>query len=323
MIMEYRPLADTGLKISEISLGCWPIAGLTSPGTSEADSIATVLACFDLGINHLDTAYMYGRSGESERLIAKALGGRRHEMVIATKCGLHWTPDSHQTHDARPATLRRECEESLQRLETDRVDLLYLHAPDKTVPVAESAGELKRLLDAGKTRAVGASNLSLSQLNEFAAECPLAAFQPPYNMLMRGIEADVLPWCRDRGVAVLVYWPLMKGLLAGKITRDQVFGPNDSRSKYPMFLGEERRKNHDLIDRLQAIAQSAGRSVAELVINWTTHQPGITSALCGAKRPDQIIECAGGSGWRLSSEQLVQIDQALADRGPADVRPPV
>ena len=160
--MNYRPLANTGLQVSEVALGCWPIAGMTSPGTSDADSIATIQACFDLGINHLDTAYMYGRSGESERLIARALGRRRDEMVIATKCGLHWSPEGQQAHDARPATLRRQCEESLRRLETDRVELLYLHAPDQNVPVAESAGELRRLLDEGKTRAVGASNLSVA-----------------------------------------------------------------------------------------------------------------------------------------------------------------
>ncbi len=191
------------------------------------------------------------------------------------------------------------------------------------MPVAESAGELKRLLDEGKTRAVGASNVTLAQLEQFAAECPLAAFQPPYNMLMRQIEADALPWCCQRGVAVLVYWPLMKGLLAGKISRDYVFGRDDSRHKYPMFLGEERQKNHDLVDRLQEIARAAGRSVAELVINWTIHQAGITAALCGAKRVDQIRECAGGSGWQLTAEQLAAIDEALADRGPADVRLPV
>ena len=318
--MHYRPLANTGIQISEIAMGCWPIDGMTSPGTSDAESIATIQACFDLGINHLDTAYMYGRAGESERLIARALGQRRNEMVIATKCGLHWSADGKQTHDARPATLRRQCEESLRRLETDRVELLYLHASDKNVPVGESAGELKRLLEEGKTRAVGASNLTLAQLEEFSAECPLAAFQPPYNMLVRQIEADTLPWCRERGVAVLVYWPLMKGLLAGKIGRDYVFGPDDSRHKYPMFLGEERRKNHDLVDRLQAIAQAAGHAVSELVINWTIHRPGITAALCGAKRPDQIRQCAGGSGWQLTVEQLAQIERAIVERGPADVR---
>lgn len=321
--MLYRPLSNTGIQVSEIALGCWPIAGLTSPDTNDADSIATIQECFALGINHLDTAYMYGRDGESERLIARALGPRRDEMVIATKCGLHWTATSHQTHDARPATLRRECEESLRRLNTDRVELLYLHAPDKDVPVAESAGELRRLLEEGKTRAVGASNLSVAQLEEFAAECPIAAFQPPYNMLMRQIEADTLPWCREHNVAVLIYWPLMKGLLAGKITRDHVFAGKDSRQKYPMFQGEERRKNHDLVDRLAAIAGKSGHTVAELVLNWTIHQPGITSAVCGAKRPSQIRDNAGGSGWQLSADELAEIDAALAARGLPDVRTPI
>ncbi len=244
-------------------------------------------------------------------------------MVIATKGGIHWTPEGVQVLDARPATLRRECEESLRRLATDHVELYYLHAPDPNVPVAESAGELKRLLAEGKMLAVGASNVTLAQLVEFAAVCPLAAFQPPYNMLLRQIEADTLPWCRRQGVAVMAYWPLMKGLLAGRIARDQVFGPDDSRRKYPMFLGEERRKNHDLVDRLQAIARRSGHSVADLVIRWTVEQPGITSALCGAKRPDQIRQNAGGSGWQLDAEQLAEIDQALAERGTSAMKSPV
>jgi aryl-alcohol dehydrogenase-like predicted oxidoreductase len=321
--MLYRPLAKTGLQVSEVALGCWPIAGMTSPGVNDADSLATIQACFDLGINHLDTAYAYGAQGESERLIARALGSRRKEMVIATKGGLHWSPEGRQVCDARPATLRRECEESLRRLATDRVELYYLHAPDKSVPVAESAGELRRLLDEGKVLAVGVSNVTLAQLEEFAAVCPLAAFQPPYNMLLRQIEADTLPWCRRHGVAVMVYWPLMKGLLAGRIARDRVFGPDDSRRKYPMFQGEERRKNHDLVGRLQEIAQRCGHTVADLVVRWTVQQPGITSALCGAKRPDQIRENAGGSGWQLDERQLAEIDQALAERGASALRLPV
>jgi len=225
-------------------------------------------------------------------------------MVIATKCGQYWPPSGKQLNDGRPATLRRQCEESLVRLGTDRVELLYLHAPDRKVPVAESAGELKRLCEEGKTLAVGASNLSLAELKQFAAECPLAAFQPPYNMLVRRIEADTLPWCREHGVAVLIYWPLMKGLLAGKIARDQVFGLDDSRRKYPMFQGAERQKNLDMVDRLKQVAAAAGHSVAELAINWTIHQPGVTAALCGAKRPEQIRESAGAAGWRLTPEQV-------------------
>ncbi len=313
--MERRPLGDTGLEVSPIALGCWPIAGITSIDVTEANSLATIARCFELGINFLDTAYCYGREGESERLICRALGSRRDEMVIATKGGIHWGPDGKQAKDGRPETLRRQCEESLRRLGTDRVELLYLHAPDPNVPVAESAGALKELLDEGKTRSVGLSNASLEQLEQFAAVCPLAAFQPHYNMLQREIEVDTLPWCVAHDVSVMVYWPLMKGLLAGKLPRDHVFAPGDGRAKYPMFQGQEWQKKQDLIDELREIATEAGRTVAQLVINWTIHQPGISVALCGAKRPDQIEENAGAVGWRLSDAQLARVTAAIARRG--------
>jgi aryl-alcohol dehydrogenase-like predicted oxidoreductase len=318
--MQYRPLADTGIEISEVALGCWPIAGLTSPGVNEQDSLATIAACFELGVNHLDTAYMYGREGESERLIARALGARRDQMMIATKGGLHWDKKSERfEHDARPATLRRECEESLQRLGTDRVELYYLHAADRNVPVAESAGELRRLIDEGKTRAVGASNLDVTQLDQFIAECPLAAFQPPYNMLKRDIERDTLPWCQERGVAVLVYWPLMKGLLGGKLRADQDF-TGDSRAKYPLFQGDEYRKNLELVERMRTIAARGGHTVAQLAVRWILDRPGITSAICGAKRPDQIRDTAAASDWQLDQADRDALERALADRGIAASR---
>ena len=325
--MEYRQLGGSGIEISAVTLGCWPLAGMTSPGATDELGIATIDACFELGVNHLDTAYMYGAKGESERLIARALNcgqkdSRRDRMVIASKGGLHWEGDE-RLPDGRPETLRRECEESLARLATDRVELYYLHAPDPKVPVAESAGELKRLLDEGKARAIGVSNVDVAQLESFSTECPLSAYQPPYNMLQREIESDTLPWCRKHNVAVLVYWPLLKGLLAGRMTRDTVFPAGDSRQKYRMFHGEEWQKNLDLMDDLRRIAQSAGHTVAELVINWTITQPGITSALCGAKRPDQIRETAGAAGWKLSGEQLAQIDAALIKRGKPDVEAPI
>jgi aryl-alcohol dehydrogenase-like predicted oxidoreductase len=317
--MKYHPLPHTPLKISEIAFGAWPIAGLTTPGIVEQESLATILACFEAGINHLDTAYMYGSNGQSEKLIAKALGNRRGEMVIATKGGLHWGPDKEMVYDARPETLRRECEESLRRLATDRVELYYLHAPDPAMPVAESAGEIKRLIDEGKTLSAGASNMTVAQLEEFVRECPLAAYQPPYNMLQRQIEADTLPWCREHGVAVLVYWPLLKGLLAGKLRRDQTF-ENDSRRKYPQYQGKEWDKNLALVESLRAIAEEASHTVAELVLRWTLQQPGITCTLCGARRPDQVRENAGGSGWELTAAQLARIDQLLHDRGTPAVR---
>lgn len=313
--MELRPLGNTSLRVSPVALGCWPIAGMTSSGANDADSLATIRACFDLGVNFLDTAYCYGASGQSERLIARAIAGRREEVVIASKGGIHWSPELAQRRDGRPETLRRECDESLRRLQTDHIDLYYLHAPDPSIPIAESAAALRALLEAGKVRSVGVSNVSLAQLEAFAAECPLAAFQPPYNLLMRDIERDTLAWCRRRNVAVLAYWPLMKGLLTGKFARDHQFAAGDGRLKYPMFQGEEWRKNQDFVDELRAIAADAGRTVSQVAVNWTIHQPGITGALCGAKRPDQIRDSAGAMGWRLTSEQLARIDAALARRG--------
>jgi len=318
--MEYRPLADTGLQVSVVSLGCWPIAGMTSLDVNEADSLATLHAAIDCGINSFDTAYCYGRDGESERLIARALAGRRQQAVIATKAGIHWGPDGKQCKDARPQTLQAHCEISLRRLNTDHIDLFYLHAPDPNVPVSESAGAIADLVRQGKVRAAGASNCTVAQLEEFAAACPLSAVQPCYNMLQREIEADLLPWCRQRGVAVLPYWPLLKGLLAGKLQRDHVFLPGDGRAKYPMFQGEEWQRNQDLIDELRQIAAAADKTVSQLVLRWTLTQPGITSVLCGAKRAAQVRENAGAAGWELAPAHIEAVEAALQRRGRPSTR---
>lgn len=322
-MMELRPLGTTDIRVTPVALGCWPIAGMTSLGVNDADSVKTLHAAAANGVNFLDTAFCYGVDGESERLIATALGDRRDEFVIATKGGVHWHPSGEREVDGRPATLLAECERSLRRLRTDRVELLYLHAPDPHVPVAESAGALRRLMDAGKTRSVGASNLNVAQLAEFSAECPLTAVQPPFNMLQRQIENDVIPWCRQRDVSVIVYWPLMKGLLAGKLPRDHKFAAGDGRAKYPMFQGDEWQRNQDLLDELRHIAAVIHKTLAQLVINWTIYHPGITAALCGAKRDYQIEETTEAMTWQLSDEARLQIEDALSRRGVPVVRSPI
>ena len=296
------------------------MAGVTTLDANDADSIATLRACAELRINFIDTSYVYGPNGESEQLIRRALGNNRDQFVLATKCGIHYDRNGSQVNDARPETIARECDESLRRLGTDRVELYYLHSPDPQVSIAESAGAIQRLVDTGKARFAGASNCRLEQLQEFHAQCPLTAVQLPYNMLQRGIEQKTLPWCREQGIGVVVYWALMKGLLAGKIRRESDLAENDSRRQYPMYQSEELEKNLALIEKLRQIANDSGRTVAEVVINWTMHQPIITSVLCGAKRRWQLEESAAAMSWQLSESLLTQIEAALAARGDAVVK---
>lgn len=314
--MTRRRIGQTNLWVSPVAMGCWPIAGITSIGVTEENSLATIRAALDAGINFFDTAYCYGYDGESEKLIGRVLRPHRDEVVIATKCGIGWTPDQKQWKNARPETIRRQCDESLQRLGMDVIDLYYLHAPDPNVPVAESAGALKELLDAGKVRAVGVSNFhQISQYETFHAVCPISADQPHFNMLQREIEAERLPWCQSHHVSVMVYWPLMKGFLAGKLSRDHVWSPKDGRQKYPVFVGDQWDKTHDFLDRLRPIAARHHCPLAELVTAWTIQRPGITAALCGAKRPDQIQESAQAMNRCLTATDLSEIDQAIRERG--------
>lgn len=317
---ELRELGRTGIRVSPVAMGCWPIAGMTSLDVNEQDSLSTLHAAFEHGINFFDTAYAYGADGLSERLIARAFEQKRGEIVIATKCGIHWRSPTMRVQDARPDTLRREFEESLRRLNTDRVELLYLHAHDDKTPIVDIAGQMARFVDQGKARAIGASNLTVEQLQEFHDVCPLSAVQPPYNMLQRDIERDILTWCREQSVACVVYWPLMKGLLAGRLPRDFQFQPGDGRAKYPMFQGEEWQRNQDFLDELRTIAAELEKTVAQVVVNWTVQQPGITAALCGAKRAYQIEETAGAMGWSLPVEALARIESALAARGAPQTR---
>lgn len=312
--MTRRQLGPSTISVSTVAMGCWPIAGVTSLDVTPDHSLRTIEAALDSGINFFDTAYAYGCEGESERLIGAVITGQRDQVVIATKGGLHRDGRA-QKHDARRETLLRQCEESLLRLGTDYIDLFYLHAPDPHVPVTESAGAILELIHQGKVRAAGASNLSTAQLDEFNSICPLTAVQPHYNMLQRDIEADILPWCRERSVAVCVYWPLMKGFLAGRLTRDHHFPEEDGRRKYPMFQGLEWQKNHDFLDEIRSIASEIGVELSQLVIAWTIRQSGITTALCGAKRDWQIRETAAAMSVRLSDETLTRIQTAILRRG--------
>ena len=320
--MPLRSLGQTSLRITPLGMGCWPITGITSIDVNEADSLATIQTAFDSGINFFDTAYCYGFEGESERLIARVLSPHRKEIVLASKGGIHWV-NGQQARCGRPEILRRECAETLRRLHTDRIDLYYLHAPDPNVPVAESAGAIGELIAQGKVLSAGLSNASVEQLDEFHRVCPLTAYQPHFNMLQREIEDSQLPWCVEHSVSVVVYWPLMKGLLAGHLPRNYVFDPKDGRRKYPMFSGDEWQKNQDFLDVLRTVSADLGRPVSQIVLNWTMQRSGITAVLCGAKRPHQIQQNAEAMNWSLTTEQVARIDKAIAARGPIVSKPAV
>lgn len=324
-----RSLGSSSILVGPLGLGCWPLAGMTRDGVSREAAVATVKAAIDCGITHLDTAYCYGEHGESELAIREGVAGRRDAVVLAGKCGIHWEPDPsknpprRQVVDGRPERIRAEVDESLARLGTDRLDLLYLHAPDLAVPIEDSAGELRRLLEAGKARAIGLSNASAENLARFAAACPLAACQMQFNMLQREIEAEVLPWCIAHGVAMVVYWPLMKGLLAGRMRRGQAFPTSDSRHKYPIFNGAEFDRNLDFVDALRPVAARLGCALPDLVLAWTAEQTGITSVLFGATSAEQVRENAAALRCALDDEARTAIHAAIRARGAVAGRQPV
>jgi len=259
--------------------------------TDEA-AVAVIDAALEAGVNHLDTAHAYGREGESERRVGRATGGRRDQIVLATKVGVYWDEAGTLQRTGRPDLLRRHFDESLRRLGVDHVDLLYFHAPADDAPLAESAGLFRQVLAEGKTRAVGVSNLSVEQMETFAAECPFVACQVRYNRLQREIEADILPWCRAHQVSVVAYEPLALGLLTGKFQPGHVFAEDDWRRRSPLFTGDAWLKNLDEVERSRPMAQAQGCSMAQWAIGWVISQPGVVSALCGAKRPEQIRENA-------------------------------
>lgn len=287
-----RQLGRSDLWVSPLALGCWPLAGVTSGALSDEAAVAVIEAALHAGVNHLDTAYAYGRNGESERRIAQAIRQRREQVVLATKVGVYWDADGAIQRTGNPRLLRQHFEESLRRLEVPWVDLLYFHAPADDAPLAESAGFFREVLAEGKTRAVGVSNLSVAQLQAFAGECPIAACQVRYNRLQREIEADILPWCRSHGVSLVAYEPLALGLLTGKFARDHVFPPSDWRCRSPLVAGDAWAQSLDEVERLRPLAAARGCSLAQWAVGWTITRPGVTVALCGAKRPEQIQETA-------------------------------
>ena len=311
--MEYRMLGTSGIEVSVIGMGCWPMAGVGWTGIDDDQSLAALKTAIDQGITLIDTAYMYGQNGESERLVAKAIAECREQIVLATKCGLHWEGDL-MIRDSSRSQILKEFEESLRRLNTDYVDLYQVHAFDEKTPIQETAETLAELLSEGKIRAIGVSNYDSDQMKEFARYAPLHSNQPPYNILMREIELDLLPHCQAENVGVVTYWPLYRGLLTGKYGRGHKFPDGDSRIDNPHFNGSSLDATLEMLEQIRPIAEACNKSVAQTVINWTANQPGITAALCGATRPEHVAQNVEAVGWHLSEAQMQSIAGAAKAR---------
>ena len=303
-----------GVKVSRIGLGTWAIGGLEWGNVPDEAAIATILSAVDREINFIDTAPIYGR-GHAEELIGKAMRahGRRDAFFVATKAGLEWNERGVFANSTAPR-LRQELEDSLRRLGTDFVDLYQLHWPDTLVPVAEVAGLFAQFQREGKVRAIGVSNFSVAQMQEFRSFAPLASNQPPYNLFEREIDGSVLPWCEANGVAVLTYSSLCRSLLGGRVHRGMKFDEKDIRSVDPKFQEPRFSQYMTAVERLREFARTRhDKSVVELAARWVLDRPGVSVALWGAKRPDQLDAVAGVVGWNLDADAMAEIDRIVAE----------
>ncbi len=320
--MDTTALPSIDQEVSRIGLGTWAIGGREWGGTDEQQAIDTILSALDRGINVIDTAPVYG-FGRAEELVGTALDayGRREDVVVATKAGLDWDEDGSVVRRATPERIRTEITDSLERLQTDYVDLYQVHWPDPLVPMDETAGVLRELRNEGLVRAIGVSNFQPSQMDTFRRAAPLHTCQPPYNLFERRIEDGVLSYCGQEGIGLITYSALCRGLLSGTLSADRTFADDDIRTLDPKFQPPRLNRYLDAVERLDEFAQKAyGRRVIHLAVRWILDQ-GVDVALWGARAPDQLDPVDEMSGWPLTDEDRAEIDRIL-DTAINDSLPP-
>jgi aryl-alcohol dehydrogenase-like predicted oxidoreductase len=325
--MEFANIADTGLSVSRIGLGTWAIGGWMWGGTDEEESIKTIHAAIERGVNLIDTAPAYG-FGRSEEIVGRAIaeGQLRSRVVIATKVGLEWR-DGQVFRNASRDHILREVTDSLRRLRTDYIDVYQVHWPDPLVPIEETAGAMQMLLDQGKIRAIGVSNFSVSEIERFRRVAQLHVVQPPYNLFEREIEAELLPYCRKSSLATLTYGALCRGLLSGKLQEDAHFEGDDLRLTDPKFQPPRYAQYLTAVRRLDQFARERyGKRVIHLAVRWLLDQ-GATTALWGARHPGQLQPIDEVFGWSLDIAAKAEIDRILRESitdlvGPEFMAPP-
>jgi aryl-alcohol dehydrogenase-like predicted oxidoreductase len=322
---EFVNIPSTQLKVSRVALGTWAMGGWMWGGTDQRESVATIHAALDQGINLIDTAPVYG-FGVSEEIVGAALAGVRDRAVIATKTGLEWR-DGKVYRNATPARIMQEVDDSLRRLRTDYIDIYQVHWPDPLVPVEETAEAMRSLYEMGKIRAIGVSNFSVGQMARFRKVSPLHVLQPPYNLFERAIETDILPYSRANDIATLGYGALCRGLLSGRIQPNTTFDGDDLRRIDPKFQAPRLAQYLQAVRQLDEFAQRRfHRRVIHLAVRWMLDQ-GISVALWGGRHPDQVEAALGVAGWSLTDVERESIEHivntAVVDPvGPEFMAPP-
>lgn len=320
--MRYRRLGQSELEVPVVVFGAWAIGGWYWGGTDDDQAVRAIQAAIDHGMTAIDTAPVYG-FGHSEVVVGRALAGRRERVILMTKVGLRWddpsgdlyfeTADQDGTkravhRNATPRSVKHEVESSLARLRTDVIDLIQVHWPDPRTPIDETMAALSELKTEGKVRAIGVSNYSVAELKtarRALGSVPLASDQPKYSLVAREIERELLPFCCAEKIGVICYSPLEQGLLTGRVTEARTFASNDGRHKRPTFSATNRALVNAVLRRVvQPIADRHGATLGQVVIAWTVAQRGVTSAIVGARTPEQAIENAGAGDLELAPEEI-------------------
>jgi len=324
--MKYRKLGETDLNLSVVTFGAWAAGGWMWGGTERTDAIDAIRASYDIGVNAIDTAPVYGQ-GTSEEIVGEAIAGiPRDKVHILTKYGMRWDlakgdfgfkskDNSGRDIDiykyAGKESILKECEDSLRRLGTDYIDLYQIHWPDSTTPIEESMEAVAQLIKEGKVRYAGVSNYSAAQMEEAERVLKLASNQVPYSMVRRDIEEEVVPYCLENNKSVIAYSPLERGLLTGKMKPGHVFGEGDHRAGVHFFREENLKRTNVFLESIKPLANEKGISLGQLVLLWTLEQPAIDIALVGARNSEQAVQNAKAIDASISAEEVTFISESL------------
>jgi len=317
--MKRKKIGNTELEVTVVGLGCWAIGSggweYSWGPQDDAESIRTIVRAVEVGVNWIDTAAAYGL-GHSEKVVAKAIKELGEKPIIATKCGIAWDSKGNINRWADKKKVRLDAEESLRRLDIEPIDLYQIHHPLPDDKIEESWEEMAKLVDEGKVRYIGVSNFSVSQLERIRRIYPPASLQPPYSMIRRDVEQELLGYCAKNNIGVIVYSPMQKGLLTGKFTKERLdrLAEDDHRRRDFNFQEPQFSATLDLVEGLKRIAKENGKTTAQLAVAWVLRRSEVTAAIVGGRTPEQIEETAAAGDWQLSRDDITAIEELLEKR---------